>query len=69
MIATTLGGYGLMADRSPPSRFGCRRMGVRLTNDRAADAAHAVATRHLRRLLRLPGTRIADVTWPKRKGR
>ncbi|MBD0020599.1 fructose-bisphosphate aldolase [Gordonia pseudamarae] len=36
-------------------------------NDRAAEAADAVATRHLRRLLRLPGTRIADVAWPRRK--
>ncbi|GAB05962.1 fructose-bisphosphate aldolase [Gordonia amarae] len=36
-------------------------------NDRAAEAADAVAARHLRKLLRLPGTRIADVAWPKRR--
>ncbi len=50
-----------------PAASGAAAWASASPNDRAADAAHAVATRHLRRLLRLPGTRIADVTWPKRK--
>ncbi|GAB11792.1 hypothetical protein GOARA_088_00560 [Gordonia araii NBRC 100433] len=35
---------------------------------RAAEATDAVVDRHLRRLLHLPGTAIADVAWPKSSG-
>lgn len=34
------------------------------SNDRAAAAAQAVTERHLRRMMWLPGTRLAAVSWP-----
>ncbi|MFW0795394.1 glycoside hydrolase family 76 protein [Gordonia sp. CPCC 205515] len=37
-----------------------------IANDRAAAAARAIVDRHLHRMLWLPGTRLAAVSWPSR---